>query len=200
MAKRAANKRQTVADKETANRAKKAAAIKAKLDAGKTLNATEKNLLEKHEAELRKAAAYEYFERMPKKDFLEQTGSSSKVFGEWQERYGFPWAKGKQYLNAFDALRWLRDKCAGKIDDATATTTTDADAARLRKLESDADAAELKVKKERGELIAADEVDDFLRGFGNALREATEALRDRYGSDAASMVLDVLDKYQERAE
>lgn len=125
-----------------------------KLRNGKRLTKQEIAAVDDAQNEQAKARDLPYMRRMPKKDFIELFGGSSKVYIEWHKRWGFPWDPRRAHVDAIEALAWYRQFVADGPD--TPRTPADDDAQRLKRAQ--ADKAELELDLLRGDVIRVEEL------------------------------------------
>lgn len=79
-----------------------------KISAGDTPTKAELSAFRKFEKATRAKHGQAYLRAMPKGDFLDTFGGSSKVYIEWHNNYGFPWRKKAGEVSLVDVLQWYR--------------------------------------------------------------------------------------------
>lgn len=83
-------------------------AAQAKIQAKQPLTRAERTALARFEQQQTRTHGVRYVRAMPKGDFLDLFGGSSKVYIEWRTRYGFPWPESAGTVDVLEVGRWYR--------------------------------------------------------------------------------------------
>ena len=181
------NGKATIDRLELHNKALLIESAQGKLANGRRLTKQEIKAVEDADNEKKRANDLPFMRRLPKKEYIERFGGSNRVYLEWERRWGFPWNEGERHVNALEILCWYRAHVAG----GTESTTVDPDDHAMRLKKAQADREELRLARDRGELLHVSEVDEDFRKYGSKMAEAIDAV-GAVSKDAQQIMLDAL--------
>lgn len=134
--------------------------------------------------------------RMPKSQFLREFGGSSKVNIEWHKRYGFPWSPADNTVDVVEVVLWYRDKFKRGQQEGHDTAGETRAEAELRKLQLEADRLQLRLERERGDLISRTavvrEVSCILAFMSERLMQLPDKLAPRFPPHLAVQCTDTI--------
>ncbi len=183
-----ANNTGTVERLELHNKALLIQSAQSKLRDGRRLTKQEIKAVEDADNAKKREHDLPFMRRMPKGEYIERFGGSSKVYIEWSRRWGFPWPDGEKHVNALEILCWYREHVANGSE--SATVDPDDHSARLKRAQADRE--ELRLARDRAELLHVSEVEEDFRLWAGKIAEAIDAL-GAISKDAQQVMLDALD-------
>lgn len=135
------------------------------------------------------------FRALPKSEFNEIFGGSSKVHVGWARDFGFPWPGRKfSHVNCVDVLKWLRQSFADRSK-KTGTEHEFFGAAEWQGKCWEERFYELRDKRQQRheQLCWREDVHKILSIIASEIRRLGERLQHKYGPDAQDFVNDALD-------
>lgn len=188
---------QSIGDRiELHNQAARLKTAKEKLASGRPLTKAEQAAVSQAESDKARQIAMPWLRAMPKGEFVELVGGSTRVYLDWEKAHGLPWHKSKPSVDALELLRWFRDQFAAAGSPAGSAATRKSDAVdRFNELR--AKKAEAEYELMMGRLVYVEDANRDVEAIAKAVRGGIERL-ERYGRDAQQVMIDVLDEIKEQ--
>lgn len=149
--------------------------------------------------EQQKSRDVPYFRKMPKGEFTDMFGGSSKVYIEWAEKHGFPWPEKERYVDAIEIMLWYRQQFADR-DTKTKGEREFFDDWQGKCWEERYYELLDKREKRQEQLILREDFHLVLNIIIAELRQAGERLQRTYGADAQDVLNDAIDNIKHHAQ
>lgn len=182
-----------------------AAAALRKRREGKTPTARELRALKRIEATRDQALRDHHYASITKGDWSRWSGRQHKTLNEQAERYGLP--IGEATINLPDVVKWLHDflathahalATAGEEDDGP--TDPELRAAKLDNIRERTRLSRIEADRKEGVLLPRDQVHQVYAAIAGVLRQASETLQKRFGTEAYEILADALSTADEHIE
>lgn len=173
--------------------------------AGAALSARERKAFAKWTQEQNERRGLLFLAELPKKFWRQWSGRQHKVLNEQAELYGIP--IGEATIDVRQVARWLHDFLSahkhvlpelvreGELEPKTVKGKLEAE--KVRQLENRNELLEDQLATNRQTLIPRNEIHDYMIRAAGLLRSAGERLEKRFGQEAAEILIDALDSFEQ---
>lgn len=204
-------------------------ALKQKIKAGKQLTNSELGLLVANSPEgLHGLLGQWMLESLPKKLYVGLSGRQHKILNEQAQRYDLPIGSGQAVINLYDVIRRFHDMLAEQrtndpgtllpnpaaadsfgggvlnalelSDEEQAYLLLSLDDAKKLALQKKVALDKIKIRRSREELLEKSEVHAVFGILSTVLRQAFEAIQQRWGEEPRQILTDALELCRERLQ